>query len=180
MTSLQYVGLGFAAALVIFLMIAYFVSGKASGGQLAILQFLCALCGGFAGALMTGTALFDLNESWTNGKLAVSGTAGFALFFAVWYGFGRILSTPPDGFNMSIPSGTSFQAIATEIAKHDKSVVQFVGFTALELAAPLTSQVLETDSVADALRALRSLVGAPNSVREYSVEFVRPTYTLKI
>jgi hypothetical protein len=180
MTALQYVGLGFAAALVIFLMVAYFASERVHRNQFAILRFLCALCGAFAGALITGSALFDLNQTWTGGKLAVSGTAGFALFFAVWYGFGRIVPPPPDRFNMSVPSGSRFQTIAVEISKHDKSVVSFVGFSDAELAAPLSPQVLETDTVADALLALRSMVASAGLVREYDVEFSRPTYTLRI
>ena len=179
MTALQYVGLGFAAVLVIFLIIAYFARENVNSNQFVILRFLCSLCGGFASGLMTGSALFDLNQRWSAGTLTVSGTAGFALFFVVWYGFTRVVPRPPDGFNMSVPKGWNFRDTATAVAKHDKSVVTFAGFSETELAAPLDPQVLKTDTVSAALLALRAL--APTgTVRVYRVDFSAPTYTLTI
>jgi hypothetical protein len=177
MTALQYVGLGFAAILVIFLIIAYFARENINSNQFVILRFLCSLCGGFAGGLITGSALFDLHQKWSGGTLAVSGTAGFALFFVVWYGFTRVTPRPRDSFNMSIPDGWSFKDAATAIVQHDKSVVSFEGF--LELAARLSSQVLKTDTVTSALIALRALTPS-GSVRPYRVDFSTPTYTLTI
>lgn len=78
------IGLGFAAALVISLFVAFFTKERLSDGQRQILRFLCALCAGFSSALITGDALFKLDTGWgETSKLAVSETAGAALFFTV-------------------------------------------------------------------------------------------------
>src|SRR5438034_10702843 len=93
-------GLVFVAILVLFLMVAFFKAGTLSDGQQKILRFFCSLCAGFAGALITGEALFRLTtDIGRAGNLAVSGTAGAALFFAVWFTYGKTL-TLPEGVNI--------------------------------------------------------------------------------
>ena len=68
-------GVGFAAFLVIFLVIAFFWLKTINQGQWAILRFLCALCAGGAGAFLTGEAVFNLRGQLSPGTdFAVSGS----------------------------------------------------------------------------------------------------------
>jgi len=84
--QLLIIGTGFSAGIILFLMITFFVKDSSSSTQYNTLRFLTALCAGFAGASFAGEALFSLDTNMGDGtKLAISGTAGFALFFTVWF-----------------------------------------------------------------------------------------------
>ena len=79
-----WIGVGFTSFLIVFLMIAFFKGGELTIQQAQILRFLSALCAGFAAAAFGGEAAVTVNQTiGQGGKLAASGTAGFALFFAV-------------------------------------------------------------------------------------------------
>jgi len=172
-------GVGFAAFLVIFLVIAFFWLKTINQGQWAILRFLCALCAGGAGAFLTGEAVFNLRGQLSPGTdFAVSGTAGVALFLVVWYGFEKFAPKPPDALTFAISAQWSFQQAADALAKLDQAVATFEGFRDDELSAVLDQRQLRVMSVPDALAALRSVARAP--IRPYSVSFTQPTYTLRI
>jgi hypothetical protein len=87
-TPLLWIGLAFTAALVVFLMVSFFVMRKdtdISQAAYNTLHFLTALCSGFAGGFLAGEALFRWEQQLAGGaKLLISGTAGFALFFLLW------------------------------------------------------------------------------------------------
>lgn len=106
----------------------------------------------------------------------VSGTAGFAFAFVVWYGFPR--SRAPDAFSLSIPEGWTFEQSAKAIAANDSAVAEFHGFTPAQLAAPLPSASLQSETPEEAMRALGHLA-VPGAVPAYQVSFHRPCYTLK-
>src|SRR5580765_2307361 len=82
-----WVGFGLAVLLVIFLMVVFFKAPNMTSGQHAILRFFAALCAASAGALIAGEALFRMQGATGGVKYLVSGTAGFALFFVVWFFF---------------------------------------------------------------------------------------------
>jgi hypothetical protein len=91
-----WIGVGFTAALVGFLMITYFVKDRSSPTQYNTLRFLTALCGGFAGGFLAGEALFSLQKEMSSGaKLAISGTAGFALMFTIWFTYPKKVPRNP-------------------------------------------------------------------------------------
>lgn len=174
-----WVGFGFVLLLIVFLMTAFFTKETLSDGQRQILKFLCSLCAGFAGALITGTALFSLNSQFGGGTtLAISGSAGCALFFAVWFTFDNV-ARPPDAFHFRIPQNWNFQQVADAIARQDGSVAEFNGFQPTELAAPIDSREMHARTVHAALLSLRSLAGGAQ-VREYRVEHSAPTYKLTV
>lgn len=171
-----WIGFGFLALLVIFLIIAYFASKREDSGSQNILRFLCALCAGFAGGFITGGAVFEAKGTWGGLDLAVSGTVGFALFLTVWFTFQLVL---PPGFSMSVPEGWTFERTVRAIAQQDRSVADFVGFTAEELSAALRAAQIESKSPKEALAVVRTL-GTPGTIRVYDVEHVPPAYTLRI
>jgi cation transport ATPase len=101
-----WVGCGFAIFLVIFAIVVFFRRGKLEAHQCALLRFLLALCAGFAGGLISGEALFKLVENrGVNSQLAVSGTAGFALFFTVWFTFPKLADRPAGDYAFTLPDG---------------------------------------------------------------------------
>jgi hypothetical protein len=175
-----WIGLGFAVFLVIVLVVAFFVKKHLSDDQRWILRFLCALCAGFSGALITGNALFEMSGHFSDKvTFAVSGTAGFAMFFAVLFLFDRVACKPPDAFHCTVPKGWTFQKAADVLVQQDGAVAEYIGFTQDELNTQLRATELRTKNVSEALRALRHAAG-PSVVRDYDVEFNAPTYSLRI
>src|SRR2546422_9426165 len=88
------VGLGFTSFFVIFLAVAFFAAKYLTPGQRLILRIMSALCGALAGALISGEAFFNLSRDVPGGKLTISGTAGFAIFFTIWLFFPKEPKTP--------------------------------------------------------------------------------------
>ena len=82
MTSLQWIGLAFVVGLVTFMITTFFVAKDLTEDQRRTMKFLTSLCAGFAGGLFTGDALFRLTADWDAVDLLLTGTAGFASFFA--------------------------------------------------------------------------------------------------
>ena len=178
-----WIGVGFAALLVAFLIAAFFRDKPPNQGQWAILRFLSALCAGAAGAFLTGEAIFRVSGELRPGlSVLIGGTAGVALFFTVWFGFEKYVAvapTAPDATAFSIGHGWTFSSTAEALAKIDNSVVKFVGFSEAELNARIREQQLNVTSVADALQALGQLSAGP-SIRDYSVAYTKPSYTLTV
>lgn len=83
MTTQLWIAFGFLALLVLFLM--YSVIRPPENANHATVKFLTALCAGFAGGFFTGEALLSINGMAGGTKFGISGTAGMALFFAVWF-----------------------------------------------------------------------------------------------
>lgn len=183
MTSLQmyqlWIGLGFALLLVLFLMFAFVRGQQLNGGQQTILRVLCALCAGFAGALITGDALFKLRTPLgQGGEMLVSGTAGAALFFVVWFGIKPLVF--PDAFHIKFPDGLPFRAAAETIVQKDGAVSDYVGFQPNELAAPVQERELRARDAAHALRLLRNITKTAGAVRSYTVTFNDSVYRLTV
>jgi hypothetical protein len=157
MTPQLWIGLGFTAALVVFLMITFFVKDTSSATQYKTLRFLTALCAGFAGGFLTGEALFHLDQQIGGGtKLVISGTAGCALFFAVWFTYGpRSEPPPPDRIVLSIPEGWTFEQAARGIVEVARGIVTFDGFQPLQLATKLPTTNIDAPTVVSALTQLR-------------------------
>lgn len=157
MTPQLWIGLGFTAALVIFLMITYFVKDTSSPGQYNTLRFLTALCAGFAGGFFTGEALFRLDQQMADGaRLAISGTAGTALFFTIWFTYGtRKEPPPPDRVRVSIPAGWTFEQAARAIVNGTGGAIDFDGLGTQQLATPLPAAEIDAPSPRVALSNLR-------------------------
>jgi hypothetical protein len=184
-TALQWVAIGFAAFLIGVLVVAFFFKDQITPAQSGILRLFCALCAGFAGGLLTGDALFRLDSQIAAGtKLAISGTAGFALFFTVWFTCADPRKTdsaaPPNGsvsFTVPDSGGWDFKGVVEGLAKGQGVVVQFEGFSPGELATPIRNKQIVANSIQGALRSVRWIAGA-SAIRPYKVVAEPPLYRL--
>jgi hypothetical protein len=175
-----WIGLGFALFLIIFLMIAFFKAKDMTVHQHNIIKFLSALCAAFSGGLIAGDALFKMGGTiGGNTKFAITGAAGFALFFVVWFFYPRVAQLT-EGFNFSVPADWTFQQAVDAFAQSDHAVVAYDGFKKKELDTPLKERELHEKSVGDAIRRLRFLTTNPNMIREYEVRYEDSTYYLRI
>ncbi len=157
MTVLLWIGLVFVGLLVVFLMLAFFFQKNLTQDQRTILRFLTSLCAGFAGGLITGEALFELsaNTDWVS--MSVSGAAGFALFFTVWFTYQLTL---PEGLNFSLPNGWSFEAAVTTLASAHGAVASLEGFTDEQRQAVLRGQQIKARTMKSGLVAVGELASA--------------------
>ncbi len=178
MTPQLWVGLGFLLVLVAFLMITFLRKDTASANQWKNMRILSALCAGFAGGFLTGDAIFRLDQEMPGGvKFAISGTAGIALFFTVWFTYGRV--TPPplkDHVVLSILDGWTFEQAARQIVKAADGIIHFEGFRPDQLAAPLPATNLDAPTTEVALANLRY---QSSVLPEYRVEQVHGVFHIR-
>ena len=181
MTSQIWIGVGFAAAVVVFLMIAYFGPAM-DAGRHAIIRFLCALCAGCAGGFITGSALFEYAQSLpSGGKIAFTGAAGCALFGLVLLTFPKHeIPVGDDELSVTFPAGTTFLDAAKIVAQKNASVAILEGFEDTEKKASITGTLngKGKDRFAQILRRLGDLAATP--IRPYKVTFEDNAYSLKI
>jgi hypothetical protein len=178
MTPQLWIGLGFTAVLVLFLMITYFVKDTSSPTQYNTLRVLTALCVGFAGGFFTGDALFRWDQQMADGaKVAISGTAGCALFFAVWFTYPkRAEPPPPDRIVLSIPEGWTFEQAARGIVQAARGSVHFDGFQPKQLATKLPATDVDAPTPRDALAQLRYQSA---KLPEYRVELEKGVFHIR-
>jgi hypothetical protein len=178
-----WIGVAFTLILVGFLIYAFNKAQNLSAGQHTILKFLASLCAAFAGAAIAGSALFNLHRVEGGTDLAISGTAGFALFFVVWIFFPKPPETPsyPDGFNFSVPTGWTFQETVDAIVGRDRAFVKYTGFRPEELKAKLKRWEISCPSALDAVKQVGTLAAAgPDTIRDYIVTLENSTYIITI
>lgn len=163
-----WVGCVFLALLVLFLIHSVVRPSPANHQTRSTVQFLTALCGGFAGGLLTGEALFRMTGSSGGLEYAVSGTAGFSIFLVVWFFYPKAISLD-DRIDLSIPDGWTFRTAVDALAKSVDAVVDFQGFTAEELESPLQEREVSARTVAELADKLRLLTVVHNAIRQYDV-----------
>lgn len=176
MTATLWIAFGFLALLVVFLIVTVFIRDRFSPTQVNILRFLTALCAGFAGGFFTGDALFKVDTTLANGtKLAISGTAGFALFLTVWFTYKPVFGLTP-GFNFKVLKDWTFEQTVLAMMEADNGLSKFIGFTKQELSLPLAERELNEDSALEALKKLRYL---NSELPNYSVLLDSNVYQIK-
>lgn len=183
MTTTQNIQLWVGLALVVivggFLMVVFFRSKDFTASQHQLIHFFCALCAGFSGALITGSALIqaDLTLGET-GKVAVSGATGFALFILIWITFPKFKQRLEEGVHIKIGRKVKFADAAKIVAHASGRVVDFEGLTEAELSAQIPSQEVSGRTHAQVLLNLRVLAEPP--IRKYEVENGDGLYILRI
>lgn len=177
-----WIGVVFAAAFVAFLMYSINKGKDLNYGQRLMLRVLSALCAGIGAWLISGEAFFDLARDVPGGKLTVSGTAGFAIFFVIWFTFprGPKFEPLPDRFKMTVPAGWTFQQVADSCAQQDGAVIDYDGLTAKEINAPLKSWNLDTASVLEAIEQLGSITQDNGAIRRYTAKKENSRYQLEL
>ncbi len=167
----------FVVLLLVFLVAAFFLRDRLTENWQQILRFICAICAGVCGGVITREALFSWDTGISiNSILFISWSAGFALFCTVCFTFAIV---PPDAFHFSLPSGWTFKDAADAIAAQDQMLVEFIGFTSTELQASLKPKELRVKDTRAALGSLR-LLAASSRVRAYEVEHAPPVYRLTV
>jgi hypothetical protein len=116
-------------------MVTFFIRDRSSPAQYTTLRFLTSLCGGIAAYFISGNALFNLKTTLGGGgSVTVSGTAGAAIFFTVWFFYPkRQIPKPPDAFYFSVPENISFESMARVIVNTSHQFVRFENFSDQQL-----------------------------------------------
>lgn len=176
-----WIGFGLALLLLIFFIVAFFKAPDMTSSQFTILRVLSTFCAAFAGAIITGEALFRMEGASGGMRYLVSGTAGFAFAFAIWFFFPKHSPPkPPDRFRASLPKGWTFQHAVKTFAQRDNAVVDFDGFTPDELQAKLSEANIDTKTVAEAISRLRLITVKPNAIRDYETRHEDSLYRLTV
>lgn len=178
-TTPLWIGFGFLVLLVLFLIVSFWFKPKLTDDQRATLKFLTALCAGFSGGFLTGGALFNMQRTAGATTFGVSGTAGCALFFVVWFFYPKIFKLQ-DGFQFAIPDKWTFRDAVDTMVQAKQSFSDFRGFTPQELDAALKSRSLSSKSLTEALTQLRLITVASNAIRPYDVALDGSVYRLTV
>lgn len=179
MAATLWIGFGFLALLVIFLMASFFLTPRLTADQRGTLKFLSSLCAGFGGGFLTGGALFEMHKAAGATTFTVSGTAGFALFLVVWFFYPKVFKLD-DAFEFSIPSGWTFRDTVEAITQNQKGVAEYKGFTPEELSAPMQGRKISSKSPSDGISQLRLATVQANAVRPYDVARQDSVYRLTV
>jgi len=174
-----YVGIAFAAAVLILLTFIFFKTPVLTDDQRKLLRIFCALLAGCAGVFISGEALFNLSREAGSTKMAVQGTAGFALFFCVWFTFDPLRrKSGARGFAISFVEDMTFKR-ATEILGSELSLgVNLDALRPEERDAKIRGVHVEGRDAQDVLAKLNEFVKQPERVRAFSLE--RQGVVLKI
>lgn len=179
MTAPLWIGFGFLALLIIFVIGSFFLTPKLTADQRGTLKFLSSMCAGFAGGFLTGGALFEMRKATGGTTLTVSGTAGFALFLVVWFFYPKVFKLD-DGFEFSIPSGWTFREAVEAMTSTENGVNEFQGFTVDELKAPLQGRKISSKSLGAGIQQLRLITLRAEAVRPYEVTKQDTVYRLTV
>ena len=177
MSALQWVSVGFAGTILLFLMALILRDRPLRHDQFVVLRFICAVAAGFAAALFTGETFFKAEGSVPSLKFTAQGTAGFGLFLAVWFTF-KYKVKAEDAVAISIPAGWTFQQTVDVLAKRDQSTVRYEGFTPEQLRAALPATELKTKTIEKAIERLADLK-AEVPLPAYRVERADGQYLLR-
>jgi hypothetical protein len=144
-------------------------------GQHDIVHFVCAFCGGAAGAFFTGSALLSLEIPLApTGQLAIQGTAGVALFIFVFFIFRwRFRQSGPSGVGIASSGSNPFEQVAEAIAESVGATIDLTALTKEERnSRPRAGQlnVRSAEQAKAALLQLYDLVPAA-SMRKYAVTY---------
>ena len=168
MNAQLWIGFGFLVALVLFLLVAFFAFEKLSPDRRRQIKFLTALCAGMAGGFISGGTVFEAASTTTAWRFALSGTAGFALFWGVFLLYDRGFQ-PTDDVQFNLPTGATFQQAAGAAAQLAGVVVDFNDLTPAELGAPMTVGHIRADNLEQLFTILRLKTVTPGVIGKYTV-----------
>jgi hypothetical protein len=168
MTPQLWIGFGFLTALVIFLIVSFFVTPRLTDDQRKTMKFLTALCAGVSGGFLSGASVFDATWTTPTTKIALSGTAGFALFFVVLIFYNRVF-IPDDAVEFEIPANSTFRQAADIAAQLGGVLIDYQALNANELATPMVPGHISCKTFRDLFKILRLKTKIAGSVRDYRV-----------
>jgi hypothetical protein len=174
-----WIGVGFLVALIIFVMVAFFAAPKLTSDQRKAIKFLAALCAGVSGGFISGASVFDASWTTPTSTVALSGTAGFALFFVVFFFYDRIFA-PDDGLDFDIPSGATFKTASDAAAKLAGVNVDYQDLSSTELSEQLSEGHIKCDTFDQLLRILQIKTVTPGAIRKFNVTEANNIYRIVV
>ena len=184
MTPQLWIGFGFAAACLIILAITIFKQDLVNQSNYPQVKFVCALCGAMAGGFITGDALFKGNfKLASGGDIALTGAAGFALFFVIWFFYPSPPERPVDqiGVEFDIPANATFRQALDSAAQLGGGVaLDYQQLKPVELAANMADGHLSSKTLIELFTNLRLRTQKPGAVREYRVTKSGNVYRFKV
>lgn len=197
-----WVGVGFAAACVLFLLMAFKHTGPLTRMHYVIIQFVCALCAGSGGVFISGSALLDMAYTSPGWKFAFQGTAGAAFFGLVFLVFSKLIKPetiaptaplpPPPASPPQTPgkpqvviapgTHTTFHQIAETLAEQAGASIDLTQLTKAERSIVPRSEDLLCGTLVEAKRSLSRLASLvpPGAIRPYSVKLKGTHFTLSV
>lgn len=168
MTPQLWIGFGFLTTLVVFLIVVFFVKPKLEPDQRKILKFLTSLCAGMAGGFLCGEALVKWSNTTPTATFALSGTAGFALFFVVWFFYPTDENV--EGVEFGIPANVTFRQTLDIAAKLGGGItVDYQVLKAAELSSKMVDGHISCQTLVELFSILRLRTQKPGAVRDYKV-----------
>lgn len=172
-------GIAFAVLCFALLVVIFFLRPVLTEDQRNLIRLFCALLAGCAGAFLAGDGLFDLSHETTGTKMTVRGTAGFALFFCVWFTFNPLRrKTGASGFSISFVEGLTFERATEILGEELKAAINIDALTNAERLAQMQGLKIEAKDPRDVLAKLRSFVKPPDRVRSFRIEGEQPVFTI--
>jgi hypothetical protein len=175
-TTTLWIACGFLAALIVFLAVTIYFPPKENTGR-ATLKFFTALSTGFSGGFFTGDALFRYQHQVGGNTLLVSGTAGCALFFTVWFVYPKVIPRLDDAIAIDVPAGWTFQSTVETIAR---GPCEYVDFRPKELDTLTRAARLSAATVEAVILQVRLITATVNAIRPYEVHKADGVYRLTI
>jgi hypothetical protein len=167
----------FAALLITFLVVAYFIPPK-STGQDSILRILATLCAGFSGALLPGGISVQATLHWSSATtLAVSAFGAMGLATLIWLTWRTVLPQPTPDIVATFPDDTTFGQAAEIVARLAKEPVVLAGFSPSQEAQRLRSSSLRAPTYTKAFERLGRNTGL-KEFPSYAVTHADGKYTL--
>lgn len=125
----------------------------------------------------SGASVFDATWTTPTSKIALSGTAGFALFFVVYFFYDKVFR-PDDAMEFNIPAGANFRQALDTAAQLATVTVDYQVLDKRELAAEMVPGHLSCNTFEELLDSLRLRTKSVGAVRAYSVSKNKNIYRL--
>ena len=184
MTPQLWIGFGFAAACLLILAITIFKRDLVNQSNYPQVKFVCALCAAMSGGFITGDALFHGNwKTASGGEIALTGAAGFALFFVVWFFYPPPPKDPVaiPGVEFDIPPNATFRQTLDSAAQLSGGVsLDYQEFKPAELSAKMVAGHVSSVTLIEMFTNLRLRTQRPGAVREYKVTKSNNVYRFKV
>jgi hypothetical protein len=181
LTTQLWISFGFFAVLVIFLIVAFWLAPKLTEDQRKMMRFFTALCAGMSGGFLSGAAIVEAAWITPTGKIALSGTAGFGLFFFVMLFYNKVkVFSPDDTVEFNIPSGSDFRQAADSVASFDGTTIDYQTLSPAELASPMAAGHISCKTFDELLAKLRLKTVNVGAIREYTVAKAGNSYRLTV
>jgi hypothetical protein len=172
---LFWVGVGFAAVTLVFLMVEIRRKRERQAQPLEfrLMRLIGSLCAAFSGTALTGSALFSLQTPLPGGGvIAFQAAAGCALFGAVWFTFGPEPAPPAPvdpSFTQDIPAGWTLQQALAVAAEFQQTQLVYEQLTDAERLAPIQPGTVRAPTLEGLLEGIIARARLPAPARRLNV-----------